>query len=196
VTENTASTTGAVESGTGKSPEQTTTTAGGDAAGKGLLDRIDGLTAERNRLKEQLEAERKKHQTDDEKRLEALAEAKYGDKMQRLSLLESHLTTKRDEMLKAVPAEYAPYIDSDAPVEKQIQQIETITSILSEKKGMPATGVAGTAASSEGAPITRDEYARVTALAGSHDPRDREEYAKRWPAIKAAIESGKLKLKR
>lgn len=202
MTENTVSTPGAANPGPGQPPEPKATTADGDAVGKGFLDRIAGLTAERDRkdtqiakLEKQIEEERKKHQSDDEKRMEALADAKYGDKVQRLDALVEHLTAIRDEKLKAVPAEYAAYIDSNAPVERQIQQIETLFKLLSDKKMLPATGAPGTPASTDAGPLTREGYNWVTSLASSSDPKDREEYEKHWPAYRDALKAGKFKLR-
>jgi hypothetical protein len=199
---NTASAPDAVKTGPDSSTDtKTPQTASDNAEQKGLLTRIDGLTAERERLKKQVEKMEadnasliEKHKTEQEKQIDALVEerikSEYGAKLQRADEYETYLTKKRDELVKRLPEDYHGSVDSNSALEAQITQAENVLAILADKKILPAIPTGDN-------PPIPDATAQVPiaeyeALA-QRMARDPEGTKDEWAKMKAAIEARGLK---
>lgn len=202
MTENTDGTPAAVQAGTGTPTEQQAPTPPSDTGGRNAQDRIDGLVAERERLRTQLETEKtarttleEKNKSDEEKRLDQLVkervESEYGPIRQRLERIEVELTTKRDRLLESLPEESRECFDTNAPVEVQVRQIELVAGHLSTPGAAPKVNTGGNPAPTppkDTTRYTRDDYHAVQKLATSNP----DEFDKVWPTVKQALLEGRI----
>ncbi len=201
-TMNTDGTPVAEQAGTATPTEQQVTIPASDSAGRTAEDRIAGLVAERERLKQSLEKERaerteleNKNKSDEEKRVDELVsnrvESEYGPVRQRLERIEAELTTKRDRLLEGLPEDSRNCFDESAPVEVQVRQIELIASHLSTHKSPSTLDSGGNPPQQPSADKTRysqAQYQEVQRLA----VRNPDEFDKVWPAMKKALEEGRI----
>ncbi len=166
----------------------------------GIQKRIDGLTAEKGRLADQLEAMRtdmeavkEKHKSDEEKRVDELVQAKvdaeYGGQLQRLENLEKELAVKRDKLLEGVPEEHRAMVDTSAAVETQIAQAEGVLRLLKMETALdPITGSASPAPEPAAQRYTWQQWQEYTQLAYN----DTKAYREREPEMTRAYLEGRV----
>lgn len=197
MTENTGGTPAAEQAGTGTPTEQQVTTPPSETGGRDAEGRIAGLVAERERLKTQLEAEKKareaieeEHKTEDQKRLDQMVkervESEYGPVRQRLERIEAELTAKRDKLLESLPEDSRSCYDESAPVEVQVRQIELVAAHLSTQGTPPSVSSGGNPpaqAPKDTRKYTKDEYDAVQRLAVT----DPDKFDELWPEMKRAL---------
>ena len=192
------------QAGTGAAPDTTPTTPASDTAGRNAEDRIKGLVAETARHKaraDKAEADSaalaEKHKTEDEKRIDELVsqrvESKYGKDIQRLERTEAVLATKRDKLLEAMPEESRACFDDTAPLYVQVQQIELVTSHLSDKASAPAppTTVDSGGNPPTGEPMRMPTEAEFNEWQQMPSKGKLEEYHKLKPIMHAALDAEK-----
>jgi hypothetical protein len=183
--------------------EQQATTPAADSAGRSAEDRIAGLVAERERLKVQLDKEKTdraaledKHKSDEDKRFDERVAGEVKPLEQRLEHFEADYTVRRDKLLATLPEDARDCYDSNAPVETQLRQVEIVADSLSKATPASAVDSGGNPGGATETKWTLEDYNRVSALATSVNPADREVYDKEWPQIRTAIEKRQLVIPR
>ena len=163
-------------------PEKVTT----QPSDTGAQGRIDGLVAERERLKGQLEKAEaarvelvEQHKSDEDKRVDELVQAKvdaeYGGQLQRLENLEKGLAVKRDKLLEGVPDEHRSMVDANAAVETQIAQAEGVLRLLNiETQLDPITSAGNPAPEPAALRYTWQQWQDYTQLAFTDAPAFRK----------------------
>lgn len=166
----------------------------------GIQKRIDGLTAEKGRLADQLETMRtdmealkEKHKSDEEKRVDELVQAKvdaeYGGQLQRLENLEKELAVKRDKLLEGVPEEHRAMVDTSAAVETQIAQAEGVLRLLKLESTLdPISGSASPAPEPAAQRYTWPQYQEYMHLAVTDVTKFRE----KQPEMEKAYLEGRV----
>lgn len=202
MTQNTDGTPVADNAGTATPTEQQVTTPSLETGGRNADDRIAGLVAERERLKEKLEVKEteraaleEKYKSDDEKRIDELVknrvDSEYGPVKQRLERIEVELTAKRDRLLESLPDDSRGCFDESAPVEVQVRQIELVASHLSTHKSpsnLDSGGNPPANTPTDRTRYTQAQFQEVQRLAVSNP----DEFDKVWPPMKKALAEGRI----
>ncbi len=171
---------------------------GADDSGKGVEARIEKLTGELGRKNELLENLRKqvkdleeKTKTEDDKRIEQIAQERFGPQIKRAEALEQHLTKERDQLMKLIPDEHKGLVltGEHIPVEQQIEQARGVLGLL--KKDLPQSFTSGGAPSKEQPKrdIPRAEYEAWSRTLYT-DPKA---YDAKRPEMLAAMSEGRVK---
>jgi len=158
-------------------------TASGDAPEKtdskvtpSVEKRFAELTGEINRRKEkeerlvkELETLKDKLKTEDEKRIEALASAKFEPVIKEYEEVKAALAAERDALLANIPEEYSGLYVSDEsiPLYKQIKQLQNIIALSTNKKPSTATPGANAPGTEKKARYTKEQFQNWQRLAAS-----------------------------
>lgn len=191
-----------VEGAPGAAPDTTPTTpaaTGGDTRAEA---RITGLTAERDRLKEKLEAQEarlreieEQNKSDEQKRVEERAQELHGADLQRLRDIDDAHQRELDGLLERIPEERRGLVTASAPLHERLSQARNVLALLQEKTIPAPIDSGGTPVAAADKPImSRAEFDRIASLAGAlPGTPEREEYDKKWPTYKQAYYDGRIK---
>jgi hypothetical protein len=207
VTENTDGKPVADKAGTETPTDQQVTTPADDSGQqKGKDGRIDGLVAERERLKKQLEsvqaektALEEKNKTEEQKRIDEAVDEKVAPHRAENKRLREFFFSELDRVNKTLPEEHQREINREASLDvlqEQFTSLQTLSSVLSSNQVRPRVDGSGNPAVITSGTPTVDDYNRVALLASSNKAEDIAAYDKEWPAIERAIRERRLVIKR